>query len=471
MASSIYTEKKIGYYESTFKVGSGKPQDVNITITAEHIYGLGYIIIRKGTIEGDAEYTRFTCSLDEITKVAVNAVNKKNISLHVYCDIFEKGVMYCRRVIIPCLKNAREAAEEIETAKAQYLEKMQKSKERAKALEAAKQEAEEEAKNTAEEAAAEAQTVSEEAVLKPEEHEKVSLEDLLHLNDVMDTDINEPVYYRSNGSDYEEFSADEENKDDNGSDMNSYNAETADYQQGTAYDDVQDTDEGTAVLTELDESSETDTVSGTEDVQTDEIELPEIRDIGTEGIRGGSPAENIVHEDISVPELGDIGTEDAQGGNSETPICADEVPLPEVEDIKEPEKVTDETENEEVAVPETEKIEENPSVLSTSQLKETVEAPETESMNGADEENEQPESVMPSADESETEVITAAEPESVSETVGVNQTKDDPVKFDKSMSLEDFQNSVLKLKSMLDAGVISREEFDAEKKKMLSSLY
>jgi len=40
-----------------------------------------------------------------------------------------------------------------------------------------------------------------------------------------------------------------------------------------------------------------------------------------------------------------------------------------------------------------------------------------------------------------------------------------------SMSLEDFESAVKKLKSMLDNGVISESEFAVEKKKLFKLLY
>ena len=39
------------------------------------------------------------------------------------------------------------------------------------------------------------------------------------------------------------------------------------------------------------------------------------------------------------------------------------------------------------------------------------------------------------------------------------------------MSLEEFQTAVMKLKSMLDSGVMTNEEFAAEKAKLLKCLY
>lgn len=131
--SSIYNEKKIAYYEATYKTGAfAKPLDVNVTLTAEHIYGLAYIMEQSGTIEGDPVYTRFTCSLGEVSKVYIND-NARQSALYIQCDSVTKGVLNRRRIIVPCLKNASEAAQKIQEIKDQFDEKNEKSKERAKA--------------------------------------------------------------------------------------------------------------------------------------------------------------------------------------------------------------------------------------------------------------------------------------------------------------------------------------------------
>ncbi|MGN0696733.1 MAG: hypothetical protein ACI4J5_08230 [Oscillospiraceae bacterium] len=132
--TSIYNEKKLAYYEATYKLSVlAKPQDVNLTLTAAHIYGLGYIMEQNGTKEGDPIYTRFSCGLDEITKVYINE-NSRQSPLYIQCDTMNKGVLFRRRIIIPCLKNASAVVDEILSVKKQYDEKMEKSKERAKAI-------------------------------------------------------------------------------------------------------------------------------------------------------------------------------------------------------------------------------------------------------------------------------------------------------------------------------------------------
>lgn len=131
--SSIYNEKKIAYYEATYKTGAfAKPLDVNVTLTAEHLYGLAYIMEQNGTIEGDPVYTRFTCSLDEVSKVYIND-NARQSALYIQCDTVIKGRLNRKRIIVPCLKNASEAAEKIQEIKNQFDEKNEKSKERARA--------------------------------------------------------------------------------------------------------------------------------------------------------------------------------------------------------------------------------------------------------------------------------------------------------------------------------------------------
>lgn len=128
--SSVYSEKKLGYYEGAFKLGAfAKPQDVNLTLTAEHIYGLAYIMEQNGTKEEDPVYTRFTCSLEEITKVYAGD-NPKQSALYVQCDKVTKGTLFRKKIVVPGVKNSVEAVSEILAAKEKYDEKHLKAKER-----------------------------------------------------------------------------------------------------------------------------------------------------------------------------------------------------------------------------------------------------------------------------------------------------------------------------------------------------
>lgn len=128
--SSVYSEKKLGYYEGSFKLGAfAKPQDVNLTLTAEHIYGLAYIMEQNGTREEDPVYTRFTCSLDEITRV-YSSDNPRQTALYVQCDKVNKGALFRKKIVVPGVKNSDEAVTEILAAKEKYDEKHMKAKER-----------------------------------------------------------------------------------------------------------------------------------------------------------------------------------------------------------------------------------------------------------------------------------------------------------------------------------------------------
>jgi hypothetical protein len=130
--NSIYSEKKLAYYEASFKANMiAKPQEVNLTLTAAHIYGLGYIYDQTGTKESDPIYSRFSCSLDEITKIYINE-NVKTSPLYIQCDESSKGITNRRRIIIPCLDNVAQIVEEITNAKAEYDQKLEKQKQHEK---------------------------------------------------------------------------------------------------------------------------------------------------------------------------------------------------------------------------------------------------------------------------------------------------------------------------------------------------
>lgn len=131
--ASIYTEKKLAYFESTYKEGVlSKPQDVNITITPYHIYGVAYICDQKGTKEEDPTYTRFTCGMEEITKIYIN-YNNKNNPIYIQCDDTSKSVINRRRIILPCFSNNDEIVKLIENAKKEVDRKLEAHRESEKA--------------------------------------------------------------------------------------------------------------------------------------------------------------------------------------------------------------------------------------------------------------------------------------------------------------------------------------------------
>lgn len=131
--ASVYNEKKLAFFESTYReTVLSKPQEVNITITAEHIYGQAYICDQTGTREEDPVYSRFTCGLEEITKIYINN-NNRNSPIYVQCDDTSKAVMNRRRIILPCFKNNSEIVQMIESAKAELDKKLEVRRENEKA--------------------------------------------------------------------------------------------------------------------------------------------------------------------------------------------------------------------------------------------------------------------------------------------------------------------------------------------------
>lgn len=131
--ASIYTEKKLAFFESTYReTVLSKPQEVNITITPEHIYGQAYICDQTGTREEDPVYSRFTCGLEEITKIYINN-NNKSSPIYVQCDDTSKAVMNRRRIILPCFKNNYEIVQMIENAKMELDKKLEARREAEKA--------------------------------------------------------------------------------------------------------------------------------------------------------------------------------------------------------------------------------------------------------------------------------------------------------------------------------------------------
>ena len=131
--ASIHGEKKLAFFESTYReTVLSKPQEVNVTITPEHIYGQAYICDQTGTREEDPVYSRFTCGLEEITKIYINN-NNKNSPIYVQCDDTSKAVMNRRRIILPCFKNNTEIVQMIENAKAELDKKLEVRREVEKA--------------------------------------------------------------------------------------------------------------------------------------------------------------------------------------------------------------------------------------------------------------------------------------------------------------------------------------------------
>lgn len=127
--ASMYSEKKLAYFETVYRESKlSKPQDVNVTITANHIYGIAYICEQQGIIEEDPVYSRFSCGLEEITKVYINNNNKMN-PIYIQCDDTSKNVINRKRIILPCFPDNEAIIKVITEAKAEVDEKLEKQRE------------------------------------------------------------------------------------------------------------------------------------------------------------------------------------------------------------------------------------------------------------------------------------------------------------------------------------------------------
>ena len=127
--ASMYSEKKLAYFETVYRESKlSKPQDVNITITANHIYGIAYICEQQGIIEEDPVYSRFSCALEKITKVYINNNNKMN-PIYIQCDDTSKNVINRKRIILPCFPDNDAIINVINDAKKEVDEKLEKQRE------------------------------------------------------------------------------------------------------------------------------------------------------------------------------------------------------------------------------------------------------------------------------------------------------------------------------------------------------
>lgn len=127
--ASMYSEKKLAYFETVYRESRlSKPQDVNVTITANHIYGIAFICEQQGIIEEDPVYSRFSCALEEITKVYINNNNKMN-PIYIQCDDTSKNVINRKRIILPRFPDNDAIIKVINEAKAEVDEKLEKQRE------------------------------------------------------------------------------------------------------------------------------------------------------------------------------------------------------------------------------------------------------------------------------------------------------------------------------------------------------
>ncbi len=120
--AAIYSEKKLAYFETVYRENMlSKPQDINITVTPQHIYGKAFICIRTGINEEDPVYKGFTCSFDEITKIYINNSNKI-APIYIQCGDDNTNGKTSRRIILPKFEESdkEKIVQAVNDAKAEY---------------------------------------------------------------------------------------------------------------------------------------------------------------------------------------------------------------------------------------------------------------------------------------------------------------------------------------------------------------
>lgn len=410
--SSIYSEKKLAHFETSYRENLlAKPQDVNVSITAAHIYGLAFICDQVGTKEGDPEYTRFSCGLEEVTKVYINN-NNRNSPIYIQCDDTSKSVMNRRRIILPCFNNNEEIVKIIESAKADFDKKAEKQKENeknkklkaveeAKAAEAAKTAESAEAAKAAErerlkkaaDAEFEALTAGyEKPAPKPVAVPDFSVADMLGIEDITGVAPVEPKVIEETKADFEEVVL-----------------PTAD--DLPTYDEVKPVDPN----------------------------APSIEELSFDSVK--APAEEAVAEKAEEPKPAPVLEEAPKPAPAPAPAPVEApkpAPAPAPAPKEEPKPAPAPAPKEEPKPAPAPKAEPKPAPAPA-----PVPAPK------------------PMVEEIKAEPVKEV-PKAAAVTGGEEY---------KSMSLEEFQTAVMKLKAMLDSGVMTSEEFAAEKAKLLKCLY
>ncbi|MGN0691240.1 MAG: hypothetical protein ACI4K7_02710, partial [Oscillospiraceae bacterium] len=461
---------------------------------------------------------------DEITKVYINE-NSRQSPLYIQCDTMNKGVLFRRRIIIPCLKNASSVVDEILSVKKQYDEKMEKSKERARAI----------SKRAAEEAPqAAVQPAAEEASQKKSFDDKLKdFERMKKLSDSFFDNIPIPGKRHSeNAVELPKAQVTEEPaaapeaeapKEENAAAAEVPVAEAAPAVKETAKKkaDIKVTIDD---LLQLNDSIDEDFLKNTEPPITGGKKNAEkyLDDIG--GDYKYKPLHKAPDRDaLLTEELGEVKLEDM---NEYTPGRTDELDLSDLDVVNKSDLISDMTgakvdlegettpvermdfvrkshdkhdnklqgikvvideKAEEALAPEAVTAE-APAAEAVSEAPVAEAAPEAPAVEASDDIpviKKLPEAMLEdiaapvAAEDAYIEDATTADTETIdaenAADAEVPEVKNVHIDFSTEVthdtSLDDFQESVKKLKAMLDSDLITKEEFMAEKKKLLSTLY
>jgi hypothetical protein len=114
--SAIYSEKPIATYEAQYRESPvAKPQDIELTITAESIHGKAFKVEQIATMEEEVYYSRFANKISDISKISINTyIKDKPIYISFITEnATNKNAKDRRRIVIPSLPTPETIVEQI----------------------------------------------------------------------------------------------------------------------------------------------------------------------------------------------------------------------------------------------------------------------------------------------------------------------------------------------------------------------
>jgi hypothetical protein len=114
--SAIYSEKPIATYEAQYRENPvAKPQDIELTITAESIHGKAFKVEQIATMEEEVYYSRFANKISDISKISINTyIKDKPIYISFITEnATNKNAKDRRRIVIPSLPTPETIVEQI----------------------------------------------------------------------------------------------------------------------------------------------------------------------------------------------------------------------------------------------------------------------------------------------------------------------------------------------------------------------
>jgi uncharacterized protein YfkK (UPF0435 family) len=114
--TAIYSERPIATYEAQYRENPvAKPQDIQLTITAESIHGKAFKVEQIATKEEEVYYSRFANKISDISKISINTyIKDKPIYISFITEnAVNKNAKDRRRIVIPSLPNPETIVEQI----------------------------------------------------------------------------------------------------------------------------------------------------------------------------------------------------------------------------------------------------------------------------------------------------------------------------------------------------------------------